>query len=107
MKRKFGIFASYTIFESLEQTLEQTLKTFKKNNTPLNLIKSVWDQSVDWIKNLEPHSIKNETLFIYCKTSDALILQFKENEIISFLKNSLGPETFNSFKISKIKILKK
>lgn len=87
---------------SINDFLNPTLKKLnKKFCNKLSFIRSSWiDIAPDWALDAYPYSIKNNILF-FKSSKNALILQFREKELLKITNLILGDC------ISKIKILAK
>lgn len=84
-----------TIHESISTTLKQLNKKFDKK---INFIKLAWqDIAPDWAKQAVPYTIKHKTLIFHANTN-ALILKFKEKELLNIIKLIL-PNQIDSIKI--------
>jgi|LADL02.1.fsa_nt_gi hypothetical protein len=89
-----------------ESLLPTMIGLKKKYDNPINFIKTSWEQiAPDWAVKAIPYMIKTKTLFLKTHSQHAMIIQFREKElleIVSLILNTHGPNSV----VEKIKILK-
>jgi hypothetical protein len=72
----------------------------KKHKNPIHMLAAVWsEQTPDWAKILTPYKLDKKTLY-FKSSQNALILQYKEKEIIQIAKSIINEE------IERVKIIK-
>lgn len=83
--------------EALSPTLK---KLHSQNKNPINFLKAAWiDIAPSWAVMAEPYSIRNKVLTMKAPTKQALILQYREEELLKLA------QTIVSHIVQHIKII--
>lgn len=73
----------------------------KKHKNPINFLKTCWGEiAPEWAMLAEPYMIRNHVLTMKTNAAHAMILQYREQELLQIAQSVLG-DVVNQVKIMK------
>ena len=90
-------YKSSTFMEAILPTIK---KLHNKHKNPINFLKTAWVEiAPQWAVLAEPYMIRKETLIMRTSSQHAIMLQYREQELIAVINTILSQSPITRVKI--------
>lgn len=97
---KIKTYKAHNMLEAILPTIQQL---HKKHKNPITYLQSSWlEIAPEWAIIAQPYMIRQKTLTLKTSSTHAMVIQYREQELLKIAQSIIGEEAIERVKIIKI-----